>query len=294
MAIGPQVISIYNHLFDKIDSKKIKNVCEIGRQNLSFNSIVDDKMKALFKKFNKIPSNKLLSLAPKDNWGLRAKILYEELGLIYHSFDIDQDEEHEDTSTNTIIDLNFDKIDTSHYLKYDFVTNFGTSEHIFNQLNFFKTMHDITSVNGYMLSEVPCMFGIDHGMYKYEPKFFTDLARSNAYEIIDMYMIPDPPNDKIIKWNHKIELKEASDMCIFVIMKKTNDNKFCIPLCGNYELKIKKEILSKYKYNFNGNLISGDKTYYILREENNISYLKKEELLKELLKRFINKFNFKN
>ena len=52
MAIGPQVISIYNHLFDKIDSKKIKNVCEIGRQNLSFNSIVDDKMKSLFKKFN--------------------------------------------------------------------------------------------------------------------------------------------------------------------------------------------------------------------------------------------------
>ena len=76
-------------------------------------------------------------------------------------------------------------------MKYDLVTNFGTSEHILNQLNFFKIMHQLTAVNGIMISEVPCMFGLIMGTFKYEPKFFTDLARSNAYNIIDFYLVAD-------------------------------------------------------------------------------------------------------
>ena len=59
---------------------------------------------------------------------------------------------------------------------------------------------------------------------------------------------------------------------------KTNDQEFCVPLCGEYELKIKKDVLANYNYNFEGNLISGDKAYYILREKNNLSYLDKKIL----------------
>ena len=85
--------------------------------------------------------------------------------------------------------LNFDELKKDHQNKFDLVTNFGTSEHIFNQLNFLKTMHDLTKVGGLLISEVPCMFGVNHGMFKYEPKFFTDLARSNAYEIIKLILV---------------------------------------------------------------------------------------------------------
>ena len=93
-------------------------------------------------------------------------------------------------------------------------------------------MHQLTAVNGIMISEVPCMFGLDHGMFKYEPKFFTDLARSNAYNIIDFYLVADPPNKKIIKWDETMSITQCKDMCIIAILQKTNDQEFCVPLCG--------------------------------------------------------------
>ena len=79
-------------------------------------------------------------------------------------------------------------------------------------------------------------------------------------------------------------------MCIISVMKKTNNQKFCIPLCGNYEMKIKNEVMARYDYNFEGNLISGDKTSHILREMNNISNVKKNVLLSEIIKRIRNKY----
>jgi hypothetical protein len=36
------------------------------------------------------------------------------------------------------LDLNFDSIQTRHKGKYSLVTNFGTTEHVANQLNAFK------------------------------------------------------------------------------------------------------------------------------------------------------------
>ena len=231
-----------------------------------------------------------MKIAPKDNWGIRAKILYESLGFNYFSIDVDNDEINEDTSSNLIMDLNFDTLDNKFHNKYDLVTNFGTSEHLLNQLNFFKIMHELTKVGGLIISEVPCMFGLNHGMFKYEPKFFTDLARSNAYEIVDLYLVEDPPSLKIYKWNEKVKIKSCQEMCIISIMKKTNNQKFCIPLCGNYEMKIKKDVMARYDYNIEGNLISGDKTSHILRDMNNISNVKKNVLLSEIIKRIRNKY----
>jgi len=151
-------------------------------------------------------------------------------------------------------------------------------------------MHNLTKEGGYMISEVPCMFGINHGMFKYEPKFFTDLARSNSYEIIDFLMVKNPPSLNIYKWNEKTEINQCEDMCIISIMKKTNNLEFCIPLCGNYEMKIKDEVMKRYNYNIEGGIISGDKTKHILRNLNDISNVKKEVLISEIFKRIKNKF----
>ncbi len=292
MGIGQQIIKVYQDLFEKIDIKSVNKVCEIGRQNLTINKNIDDEIKFLFHQFNRIPSQKILGIAPEDNWGVRAKIFYEELGLDYFSLDIDNEEKNEDSKTNLAIDINYEKLPKDHYSKYDLVTNFGTSEHIFNQLNFFEIMHQLTAVNGIMISEVPCMFGIDHGMYKYEPKFFTDIARSNAYNVLDFYLVPDPPNIDIYKWDENVSITQCKNMCIIAILQKTNDKEFCVPLCGEYELKIKKDVLANYNYNSEGNLISGDKAYYILREKNNLTYLDKKILFKEILRRFLKKIKF--
>ena len=85
MGLGQQIIRVYQDLFEKIDTKSISKVCEIGRQNLTINENIDDEIKFLFHKFSKIPSEKILGTAPMDNWGIRARHLYEELGFKYFS-----------------------------------------------------------------------------------------------------------------------------------------------------------------------------------------------------------------
>ena len=140
MGIGPQIISIYSELFSKVrlDKSSQLEVCELGRQNMTINQNIDYIFKDLFKQFNRTPNSELMKIAPKDNWGIRAKILYESLGFNYFSIDVDFDEINEDVSSNLIMDLNFDTLDNKFHNKYDLVTNFGTSEHLLNQLNFLK------------------------------------------------------------------------------------------------------------------------------------------------------------
>ena len=66
--------------------------------------------------------------------------------------------------------------------KYRLVTNYGTTEHVANQLNAFKIIHDLTAVGGLMVHSVPAQGMFCHGLVNYNPKFFWMLARSNGYK----------------------------------------------------------------------------------------------------------------
>src|SRR5271163_3575236 len=60
------------------------------------------------------------------------------LGFDYASIDIDG-------SPNSIpLDLNYDSAPAEAKGKYGLVTNYGTTEHIANQLNAFRVIHDLT------------------------------------------------------------------------------------------------------------------------------------------------------
>lgn len=289
MGIGQQIIRLYSDIFKNFDPNKTYSVCELGRQNLVITNNVDEDFKNLYSLFNKTPNHEVMELSPKDNWGIRARNLYESLGFNYTSIDIDNEEKNEDPNSNIIMDINFDNLENSHFNKFDLVTNYGTSEHLLNQFNFFKTMHDLTKKNGLMIHELPCMFGINHGMFKYEPKFFTDLARSNSYEILGFWSVLDPPSLELYKWDEKFEIVNSKDMYIICVFKKNNQNEFCVPLCENYEMKIKDSVLKRYKYNVEGKIISGDKTKNILRHKNDLSHLKKEILFNEIKNRILKK-----
>jgi hypothetical protein len=64
------------------------------------------------------------------------------LGLSYSSIDIDG-------SPGSIpLDLNYDEVPTELIGKYDVVTNFGTTEHVANQLQSFKIVHDLATPGG--------------------------------------------------------------------------------------------------------------------------------------------------
>jgi len=74
--------------------------------------------------------------------------------------------------------------------QFGVVTNFGTSEHVFNQSAFMKFMHDLTAADGYMLHVVPSAGARNHGFFNYHPTFFFDLARANCYSLVSFDYIP--------------------------------------------------------------------------------------------------------
>lgn len=85
------------------------------------------------------------------------------------------------------VDLNIDLNRTD---KWDIVTNFGTSEHMFNQFAFMKNCHDLTKRGGITLHVVPVSSGMDHGLINYQPTFFRSLSIANDYEIVSFRYIP--------------------------------------------------------------------------------------------------------
>ena len=107
-----------------------------------------------------------------------ARELYEWLGFRYSAVDIDGSE------GSLSLDLNYDSVPALDLGKCQLVTNFGTTEHVINQLNAFKIIHDFTARTGVMIHYVPAQGYFNHGLVNYNPKFFWLLMRSNNYKLV--------------------------------------------------------------------------------------------------------------
>jgi hypothetical protein len=103
--------------------------------------------------------------------------LHTKAGFKYASFDVT-------TDPHVInVDLNFGTVPFFHRAKYDLVTNHGTTEHVPNQLNAMKIIHDATATGGLMHHIIPMVGDCAHGFINYNPKFFWALAEANDYAI---------------------------------------------------------------------------------------------------------------
>lgn len=85
-----------------------------------------------------------------------------------------------------LFDLNRDDLSTENRNAYDLVCNFGTTEHVLNQWNAFKVIHDACAVDGIMWHNVPMAGYTDHGFFSYSPRLLVWLARANRYDILEM------------------------------------------------------------------------------------------------------------
>jgi SAM-dependent methyltransferase len=65
------------------------------------------------------------------------------------------------------------------------VTNFGTAEHVFDIATAFRSMHRLVKPGGVILHCMPAFAFIDHGFYNIHPVFYIELAKANAYDIVD-------------------------------------------------------------------------------------------------------------
>jgi hypothetical protein len=104
------------------------------------------------------------------------------LGLDYASIDIDG------TPDSIPLDLNCDEVNSALCGRYNVVTNFGTTEHLANQLHTFKVIHDLAAPGALMVHAVPAGGMLNHGLISYNPKFFWMLGRSNGYKPVLMML----------------------------------------------------------------------------------------------------------
>ena len=103
--------------------------------------------------------------------------LFEKAGFKYDAIDI------ADGYKTTILDLNHESAPTDFVGAYDLVLNFGTTEHLLNQYNAFKVIHDATKVGGYIVHQLPSVGFSDHGYFTYTPRCMFDMAGYNNYEV---------------------------------------------------------------------------------------------------------------
>jgi len=169
----------------------------------------------------------------------RASTFWTWLGFRYASIDIDG------SPGSIALDLNYDAAPADTVGRYDLVTNFGTTEHVANQLNAFKIIHDLTALGGVMVHNLPAQGMANHGLVNYNPKFFWMLARSNGYNWLhfDYSGSPEPyelpsniidhaksfvPNIVTRLRGHRI-----SDAGIALVLQKVYDTDFVAPLDVN-------------------------------------------------------------
>lgn len=128
-------------------------------------------------------------------------------------------------------DLNQDAVPPDLQARFDLVINSGTSEHVLNQLNALKTMHDLARPHGLIYS----MFLVNgfgpHGLLRYCERFVDLLARTNNYEIIHR----ERHERTFSQWRAEIGASAdpehfVTDQCDWVVFKKTDGAPFNVVL----------------------------------------------------------------
>jgi len=104
----------------------------------------------------------------------------------------------------------------------DFVTNFGTSEHVrTGQRWVFENAHNFARPGGFFVHAVPktrtCR---RHGHWKYSTEWFESLAKTNGYRIVELGDF-----DKSVAWEDG-RIAPGSQVYVLAIMQRMNAEPF--------------------------------------------------------------------
>lgn len=141
------------------------------------------------------------------------------------------------------------KLDLNHPVelprRYHLVINTGTAERIFNQMQFFRTVHDACLPGGLMAHTLPLRGWFDHGFYNYHPTFLLDLAHANGYHTVAWTISSLEP-----RWLEQVQdartlsklLEEApANLLHHVLWRKQVDQPFQMPFQGYYAGRLDEE-----------------------------------------------------
>jgi hypothetical protein len=293
MGIGPPTLALYRQLkilgaFDGIDS-----VIELGSQGVwctDPRSISD-----LFKAFGR-PSPSVPEVDTYvNNTGtgiVSSRRLHESLGFQYDCVDIDGN------FGSIALDLNFDQVPPELRGKYGLTSNHGTSEHILDQRNTFKAIHDFTAPGGLMLHALPFTVHLEHGFFNYQPNFFDALARYNSYETLGTWVGPDWSLSSLIPWEPRLleflTLNARTTHLLVVLQRKLHDAEFCIPVQRVYEPMLPAIATNRYQFVVNGKYHSDSRLKNEMeKREINLYEISMVDLARHLGRRLIRKLKLK-
>jgi len=144
-----------------------------------------------------------------------------------------------------IFDLNKQALPEHYREHFDLAFNFGTTEHILNQLNCFRVIHEALAAGGIAFHQLPTAGYVNHGYFCYHLSFFRDLANSNNYEILDHWYTPTGVSelrkdaveirdavlpDQSHSGNPEPQYQQIPDYLINVVMRKRESRPFALPL----------------------------------------------------------------
>jgi SAM-dependent methyltransferase len=123
---------------------------------------------------------------------------------------------------------------------FDYVINNGTTEHVFDQANVYRLIHDATRPGGVMIHWLASQGWCNHGMFHVQPGFFFDLAGANGYDVklvgmvhADIFMPLAKGDDFQEAFVRHHQLRFYGGLC--AILHKTEDRAFRKPFQGYYQ-----------------------------------------------------------
>src|SRR5262245_19920801 len=156
------------------------------------------------------------------------------------------------------LDLNRDTVPREHCGRFDLVINAGTTEHVANQDNAFRIIHDLTRNGGIMWHEVPA-FTFGHGLVNYSPKLFIQLVRQNAYEPL-FIRVSRSADEKVPRYieamnrrwgdGHAMDFTDLPSLTIRAAMRRTTADAFVTPLDLPRSLMVKSYLRSPRSWKY--------------------------------------------
>jgi hypothetical protein len=177
MAIGPIHLAWLKRLAQSGSFRGSKSVIDLGPQDVQISrTVLAQAMRSL------TPADRLATLlaAIFDGESVRRtaqRDFYALFGLQEYA-SLDAQDERADYK----LDLN---APVSGLPEFDVVTNFGTTEHVFNIGEALRTVHELTRPSGVSLHAIPSFAFINHGFYNVHPNAMVEMARANGYDLLD-------------------------------------------------------------------------------------------------------------
>jgi hypothetical protein len=135
-------------------------------------------------------------------------------------------------ATNTVLfDLNVHEPGPELTEQFDLVMNFGTTEHVFNQLRAFQSIHALTKVGGLCYHDLPLAGYPGHALYRYDPMFFTLLVQANNYDLVLHEITPGAERRMPDEYRQLgYTMPKVLDVGVEAVVRRTASDPFRIPL----------------------------------------------------------------